>query len=217
MEFYYLEKDGQLFLVEDKGVWRFPTKKEVPCPFTQLATMDFPQGTVHFCIPTLDKHPDHWTFKDDVPALEKVDPLVRMAVNRSLVRHASDAIIYRDGNVLMVKASRGLIPGSWDLPGGFITYSESPEQSLVREVKEETGLDIEVKELFHVATGIGEKSGHYFMVFLYLCDIVGGEIKPEPSEIEAVEWLPLNQAMQETKKLVFREALEKFKKTLERG
>lgn len=206
---YYIEKDGQVFLVEKDGKLTLPSSKdEVPFPFEEVRPLALKSHDVTYCTPKIDYQPS-WTHKDEVPAMENVDSLVRLAVNRTLVRHVSDAIIYRDGKVLMVKASRGLAQNIWDLPGGFITYGESPEESLVREIKEEIGVEVTVKKLLHVNTNV--VGDLYFTAFIYLCDVPRDEPVADPSEIAAVDWIPIDQAIKETTSFV-RDSLERFKR-----
>ena len=52
------------------------------------------------------------------------------------------------GGIVLIR--RRNPPPGWALPGGFIDYGESAEQAVVREAREETGLDIKLLELFHV-------------------------------------------------------------------
>lgn len=60
----------------------------------------------------------------------------------------------------------------WNLPGGGLEKGESPWQGVVREVKEETGLDVEVERL----SGIYYKPKKDEIVFSFVCKIIGGEI-----------------------------------------
>ena len=63
---------------------------------------------------------------------------------------AVQALIERDGRVLL--ARRGIEPrlGHWDLPGGFVEETEEPEAAVRREVLEETGLQVERAELVRI-------------------------------------------------------------------
>ena len=208
---YYIEHDGLVFLIDKDGTLTLPkSKDEVPFVFKELRKMSLPDVDVMYC--TAGNEAGNWIHKDDIPTLQAADPLVKLAVNRSLVRHVSDAIIMKDGNVLMVKASRGLVAGSWDLPGGFISYGESPEESLVREVKEETGLDIKIRKFHHIHTNI--VSGLYFLALFYICDITGGTLKANPEEIIEIAWKPLDEAIHVSKKDFIKEALQIYKDSL---
>jgi len=55
------------------------------------------------------------------------------------------ALIRDKNNYLFIRRSlRDTMPGEWELPGGKIDFGEEPKESLMREVREEAGLDIEV-------------------------------------------------------------------------
>jgi len=59
-----------------------------------------------------------------------------------------DAIIEIDGGIVLIQRSNP--PFGWALPGGFVDYGESLEDAVVREAKEETGLDITRVKQFHI-------------------------------------------------------------------
>ncbi len=60
----------------------------------------------------------------------------------------------------------------WNLPGGGLEVGEAPWQGIVREVQEETGLDVQVRKL----SGVYYKSEKDEVVFSFICEIFGGNI-----------------------------------------
>lgn len=59
-----------------------------------------------------------------------------------------DVIIEADGGLVLIE--RANEPRGWALPGGFVDYGEAPADAARREAMEETGLDVELTELFFV-------------------------------------------------------------------
>jgi mutator protein MutT len=75
--------------------------------------------------------------------------------------------------------------GTWGLPGGWSDMGESPQQCVIREVKEETGLEVKVVQLVDVFWRIPEGDYPYTSYHLgYLCEVIGGEIKVSPESFE---------------------------------
>lgn len=79
---------------------------------------------------------------------------------------AVSAAIFRDGKVLLVRRARSPAKGFYSLPGGRVEFGESLHAALMREVAEETGLEIEIvglagwREVLPSAGG----SGHYLIM-----------------------------------------------------
>ncbi len=86
------------------------------------------------------------------------------------------AILYQEGRVLLVR--RAIEPGLglWSLPGGFIELGETPEDAVIREVEEETGLICQPLRLLN-AQGI--VSGFYgdILVLCYSAEATSGELR----------------------------------------
>lgn len=83
----------------------------------------------------------------------------------------------RDGRCLVIRRSResSFWPGRWDLPGGKLDPGETFDGALVREVKEETGLDVGLAEF---AGAAGWELPHIRLVFVCMtADIIGGELR----------------------------------------
>lgn len=87
-----------------------------------------------------------------------------------------NGIITLGSKVLLEKRADG---SGWGVPGGWAEVGESPQESLIREIKEETGLDIEVGNIIDVFTqrpgdyGIPHSSHH----LLFDCTVIGGALE----------------------------------------
>ncbi|HVO33710.1 MAG TPA: NUDIX hydrolase, partial [Elusimicrobiota bacterium] len=177
--FYYLESDGQVFLIKQAGQWTFPSRRsQLPCAIKPVFTMPMSGGSVLFAKPILQNHPAHWFHKDEIIGRRNVASIVQQAVNRSLPRGAAKVAIIENGKVLVVRAARGLTQGIWNLPGGFIGYGEHPEETAAREVEEELGIEVRLTRLLGVYAETFPRTGGYMISFVYLGKRRRGPITP---------------------------------------
>jgi 8-oxo-dGTP diphosphatase len=90
------------------------------------------------------------------------------------------AVIVHDGQVLIVKRRYEPLAGRWSLPGGTLELGETLEAGVVREMREETGLDVEVGPVIEVFDRImlddTRRVRYHFVLVDYLCRPVGGEL-----------------------------------------
>lgn len=101
---------------------------------------------------------------------------------------ATKAIIKnKEGKYLiLVKSSKEDInPNTYDIPGGRMSFGEKPEDVLVREVAEETGLEIKPLKVFEAWTFT--KDDFQLFGVNYLCELLGGEVKLS-GEHDSAEW-----------------------------
>jgi ADP-ribose pyrophosphatase YjhB (NUDIX family) len=82
---------------------------------------------------------------------------------RPIIRAAS--VLIENGRILLIK-QEVTATRHWALPGGKLDWGETLEQCLIREMKEETGLDIQVKELIYITDRIIESTHVVHMSFL---------------------------------------------------
>lgn len=74
-------------------------------------------------------------------------------VNYRNPRPTATALVLYKNKLLLTKRALSPYKGWWDLPGGFIDRGENPQAAVERELKEETGLDIQVKKIFGIYPG----------------------------------------------------------------
>lgn len=85
-------------------------------------------------------------------------------------------VIYNQRLLLLQRsAHEKQSPHIWEVPGGKMEWGEEPQQTLVREVMEETSLSVEVKNLLYANTFIGAENRH-LLVLVYFCHAFSGNV-----------------------------------------
>ena len=97
----------------------------------------------------------------------------------------------RQGNVLVQNKKNNPVWQGWNFPGGHVEHGEYVTPSVVREVKEETGLLIEDPKLCGIKESHKSRDGKRYIVFLYTASRFSGELKP--SAEGDVFWYPLSK------------------------
>ena len=93
---------------------------------------------------------------------------------------------------MLVERAREPLKGWWSIPGGLLETGEMLEDAVRREVREETGLLIEIVSRFDIFERImrdqeGRAEYHYVLVD-YVCKVTGGELVPG-DDVSRVEWV----------------------------
>ena len=104
-------------------------------------------------------------------------------------------VLNSKGELLVVRRGKEPAKDTLDLPGGFVDNNESGEQGVIREIKEETGLDIKEVEYLFSIPNIYRYSGmdiHTLDMF-YLCHADEGAEILAADDAVACSWIPLRQ------------------------
>ena len=104
-----------------------------------------------------------------------------------------DAIIKtNDDKVVLVKRKNPPYKGWWALPGGIVEYGETVEEAVKREVKEETGLEVEIEKLVNVYSDPNRDPRGHFISICFLCRMIGGTLEAATDAAE-VSVFPLKE------------------------
>jgi 8-oxo-dGTP diphosphatase len=106
------------------------------------------------------------------------------------------AIMVTEGKILLEKRKNEPGKGKWSIPGGVVDLGESAEQAVIREVKEETCLEVDAPCLVDVVSDVSlDENGkvkYHFVIIDYLVSVKSGELRAA-SDADALKWVPLNE------------------------
>ena len=109
------------------------------------------------------------------------------------LRISAYALIHDNCHVLLCRLSKELPEweGCWTLPGGGLEFGESPEEAVIREVEEETGLKIRVTNVAGIDSLVVHRDHEDFqgIRIIYHAEVTGGELRHELSgSTDRCEW-----------------------------
>lgn len=107
---------------------------------------------------------------------------------------AVSAVTLRDRELLLVRRGRGVAQGEWSLPGGRVEFGEDLREAVVREVAEETRLEVIVERFLGWAERIDVDADppYHYVILDFLVDVLDPTVDPVPGDDAAeVDWVPL--------------------------
>jgi 8-oxo-dGTP diphosphatase len=102
------------------------------------------------------------------------------------------ALVDADGRVLIAQRPEGKqLAGLWEFPGGKVEKGETPEECLIRELREELGIETQVACLAPLTFASHSYDDFHLLMPLYVCRRFSGI--PEPRETQALKWVKPNR------------------------
>ena len=102
-------------------------------------------------------------------------------------------ILDDDNRILLLLRNRAPERDHWSIAGGKVDYMETLEDAVIREVKEELGVDVVVEDLLCVTNHILPAENQHWVAPCFLVRIVGGVVEnQEPEATQAIGWFALD-------------------------
>lgn len=126
-------------------------------------------------------------------------------MEKPVIQVVGAAIIRNKNELLCAQRGYGSLIGKWEFPGGKVEKGETDQQALVREIKEELNIDVQVEEL--IDENYNEYPDKNINLKVYRCNYISGEIKDvehkalewkKPEEVESLDWAEADKPILET-------------------
>ena len=96
-----------------------------------------------------------------------------------------DGVLFKDNEILLIKRKNPPFQGMWALPGGFVEYGETTETAVIREIKEETGLETQITSLVGVYSDPQRDPRGHSISIVYLLKKIKGDLMGGDDALEA--------------------------------
>jgi 8-oxo-dGTP diphosphatase len=120
-------------------------------------------------------------------------------------------VIEKDGHVLLGKRAGGFGKGKWGLPQGFIEFDEDFLTAAIREVREETGLDVEIRSIINVVSNLLSPRLHTLAIVL-LAGVEAGE-PYAGDDLEILKWVSFSGPLPEMAFEADERIIERYQQT----
>ncbi len=143
--------------------------------------------------------------------------LKRLYPNQPIV--GVGAVIICNGEILLEKRESEPGRGKWSIPGGLVELGENTEQTVIREVKEETNLKVEQPKLIDVVNNItvdeNNKIKYQFVIVDYFVKLKGGTLRAADDAAE-LRWVGFDEVENYDLTSSFREFFQRNRRKLEK-
>lgn len=99
-------------------------------------------------------------------------------------------VIEKDGKILLVQEAQERCYGKWNIPAGHLDFNETIMQGAIREIKEETGCDVELTGVVSIQNRVLEDD--IFITIIFSTKLINENIKYDKNEILDVKWYDYN-------------------------
>jgi ADP-ribose pyrophosphatase YjhB (NUDIX family) len=104
-------------------------------------------------------------------------------------------LIEKDGCVLLGKRRGGIQAGKWCLPQGYIEFEEDFLTAAIREVREETGLEVEIRSILNAVSNLLSPQLHTIVIVM-LARVISGELCAGDDLVSLI-WIPISEPLPE--------------------
>ena len=131
--------------------------------------------------------------------------------NKMKYEKSCGAVIFEGDKVLVIQQ----VKGHWGFPKGHVEDGETEVETAIREIKEETNLDVEIDETHRYIETYHPKEDVEKDVVFFVAKKIGGEIKVQEEEVTQTEWLSPKDAIKrvtyESSKKIMSRVIEDLK------
>lgn len=100
---------------------------------------------------------------------------------------AQKAIVVKDNKILITKDVNEKVV--WELPGGRLDETEKPMDGIKREIREELGVECEVKGIFYIDRMYHARDNQWMLVIYYIVELLSEDFKVDPVEVDEMQWV----------------------------
>lgn len=108
-------------------------------------------------------------------------------------------LVVRDGKILLVRRNEPEVEKAhlkWEFPGGKADFGETPQEAVIREIKEETGVVAKIKRLLPIVHTVNWEYAwgvQHTLLFGFECEYERQEKRTKDHHVEEVKWVPLEK------------------------